>query len=231
MRKLVTIASCLSVVLGSLFWQEAARGDPLSDLPAAIGVGETVLLVVGDVTSPSEAAARRDTLNTRFGALQGFSVDATDAYDVRAALVQTTPDASSIRCSAIGADCPKGLERVLVPQPVGLRYVEGARFPTFAFPSPCGGRTTPPCQRSRFVELFGEHLEFTRGRAVIATAFRTRQGAEEFIAFARAVGVRGLVTVQALKLGGGDIGLGQEPHPDGSGPLTGPIPGQTELQR
>jgi hypothetical protein len=49
--------------------------------------------------------------------------------------------------------------------------------------------------------------------------------------FARSVGITGLVTVQAFKLGGGDVGLGQEPHPDGSGPLDGPLDDQESYQR
>lgn len=62
------------------------------------------------------------------------------------------------------------------------------------------------------------------GRWLLVSAFRTQAGAASFVEIARAAGVtytRRIVTTY----GGTDpIGLGQEPHPDGTGPLLAPLP-------
>jgi hypothetical protein len=210
----------------------------------AAGAGETVLLVVADVVETTDADARRDSINASFGELQGFFTDTTDAYDMKAALVQTTADAVRVSCPKVGAllkttiddellnlECPLDSAEVNVLRPVGLDRVPQDGFSSYPFPSTCGRVGAPPCQRERFRELFGDDLRFPVGKSVVATAFRTKQGAEEFVEFARSVGATGLVTVQAFKLGGGDIGLGQEPHPDGSGPLEGPLGDQEAFQR
>ncbi|MDQ4005722.1 MAG: hypothetical protein M3135_05405 [Actinomycetota bacterium] len=60
---------------------------------------------------------------------------------------------------------------------------------------------------------------------VLVSAFRTSQGAEEFASLARAAGDAAVVTPRLENLGSEYVGLGQEAHPDGSGPLTGPLPG------
>jgi hypothetical protein len=41
---------------------------------------------------------------------------------------------------------------------------------------------------------------------------------------ARSAGATELVALPVIKLGGPYVGLGQEAHPDGSGPLAGPLP-------
>lgn len=61
------------------------------------------------------------------------------------------------------------------------------------------------------------------GRWLVATAFRTDQGAVEFEELAAAVGVPSASRVAGRYLGSDFVGLGQEPHPDGTGPLTGPV--------
>lgn len=238
-------AICVMTLTAIGGWAVAA--EPLAHVPAVpglTGVGEPLILVVADVTASTSAAARRDALNERFGAIEGFSTDATDAYDVRGALVQTSPEAVSVTCPAtagpftarlraarVQLECAPGFRRVLVGEPVDLRFVARDEFASYPFPSACGSPTTPPCQQERYRELFGSDLMTPRGKTFVATAFRTREGAEAFIAFARAVGVHDLVAVHVLKLGGGDVGLGQEPHPDGSGPLLGPLSDQERYQR
>jgi hypothetical protein len=62
---------------------------------------------------------------------------------------------------------------------------------------------------------------------VLVSAFRTGRGAREFLDLVRSAGAAGFVTPRLLNLGQEYVGLGQEPHPDGSGPLTEPIPGLT----
>jgi hypothetical protein len=60
---------------------------------------------------------------------------------------------------------------------------------------------------------------------VLVTAFRTAEGAADFLGLARAVDAPALLTPRLQNLGFEYVGLGQEPHPDGSGPLIGPLPG------
>ena len=61
---------------------------------------------------------------------------------------------------------------------------------------------------------------------VLASAFRTGAGAEQFAAFARLVGAPARIVRGVVSLGGAYAGLGQEENPDGSGPLTHPLEGR-----
>ena len=60
---------------------------------------------------------------------------------------------------------------------------------------------------------------------VLVSAFRTARGAKEFLALATAAGAPAFLTPRLENLGFEYVGLGQESAPDGSGPLTRPIPG------
>jgi hypothetical protein len=60
---------------------------------------------------------------------------------------------------------------------------------------------------------------------VLATAFRTTVGAQEFLQLAEAAGAPASLTPRLENQGDRYVGLGQEAHPDGSGPLIGPLPG------
>ena len=60
---------------------------------------------------------------------------------------------------------------------------------------------------------------------VLTTAFRTGEGAGEFLELAAAAGLPAELTPRLRNRGYEYVGLGQEPHPDGSGPLIGPLPG------
>jgi hypothetical protein len=196
------------------------------------GHGEHVLLVVADVVAPSEAAARLAELNAAFGELQGLYADTSDAYTISGARLRTSPDEVNASCADHPEyECPDRASSVRVYRDVKSRFVERTGFRRHGFPERCGSVGTPPCERTRFVELFGDDLRMPRGRVVIGTGFRTPKGADRFIAFARTVGVRGLVVVQVRKSGGSDIGLGQEAHPDGSGPLERQLPDQARRQR
>ncbi len=167
------------------------------------GVGETLVLVVAAQVPPSEAEHALATVNAGFGDLKGFSIDGADAYELTGGYLQVSPDTVDVACGAeIG--CPDGLTTARELQAVDLQLVPTDALTSFAL---------GPQQ------------------SLIVTGFRTKQGAEEFLELARAAGVTGLVTVQARKLGGGDIGLGQEPHPDGSGPLLAPLANQELYQR
>lgn len=172
----------------------------------SLGIGEKVLLVVGGRTSSlDEAQKLLDDVNSGFGELQGFYLDEARHYQATASLVQTSPDTKPVVCSTgqeddAALDCPDGLETVQEFQPVTLTHDPSLK------------------------------IGFDAAEYLLVSAFRTKIGAQEFVELARAAGVRDIVVVQALKLGGGDIGLGQEPHPDGSGPLLEPLPNQDEYQ-
>jgi hypothetical protein len=62
---------------------------------------------------------------------------------------------------------------------------------------------------------------------VLVSAFRTGRGAMDFLDLVRSVGAAGFITPRLQNLGFEYVGLGQEADPDGSGPLTEPIPGLT----
>ncbi|HYZ94114.1 MAG TPA: hypothetical protein VFA34_17200 [Actinomycetota bacterium] len=166
------------------------------------GVGESLILVIAAQVPAADAASKLDSVNAPFGELSGFSIDAADSYEVTGAYVRTTPDTVDIPCGE-ELDCADGLTAVHELQPIVLEQV----------PADVGAYALLP-----------QH-------ALVLTGFRTKRGAEEFLELARAAGVTGLVTIQARKTGGGAIGLGQEPHPDGSGPLLGPLADQELYQR
>ena len=68
--------------------------------------------------------------------------------------------------------------------------------------------------------LGGKGLDF-----VLVSAFRTMRGATDYMAVARANDAPAVLTPRLLNYGHEYVGLGQEPHPDGSGPLIGPLEG------
>lgn len=177
--------------------------ETLNIVPATTtGVGETLVMVVAAQIPPAEAERRLASVNATFGDLDGFSVDDASNYEPIGGYLQISPDSIDVPCA--GLDCPEGLTTVRELQPIDLQLVPLDALTSFAF---------APQQ------------------ALIVTGFRTKQGAEDFLELARAAGITALVTLQARKIGGGDIGLGQEPHPDGSGPLLGPLPNQELYQR
>ena len=70
-----------------------------------------------------------------------------------------------------------------------------------------------------------------KGAWVLVSAFRTQEGADQFAQIAMQAGVANpIVTPRLVSLGGTYAGLGQEAAPDGSGPLTAPIPASKPVQ-
>jgi hypothetical protein len=207
----------------------------LTEQPVVDAAGEKLILVVaGRAPSLGDGQALLEDVNAKFGRLQGLYLDEARHYDVTGMLVQTSPEAVAVECTTAEdghstLDCPDGVRSVSELQTVQLEFVEKSAFPSFSLPS-CGGVGLAPCHE-RYLELLKADLGFEPTDWLALTAFRTKRGAEEFVELARAVGITGLVVVQATKLGGGDVGLGQEPHPDGSGPLLEPLPDQEAYQR
>lgn len=114
-----------------------------------------------------------------------------------------------------------------------LLLVVGGAFPTT-------GEADAEAAAMRFGELQGyyaapvgqfegldEFLGVPVDHTVLVSAFRTQEGASEFVGLASAAGAPALVTPRLLNRGDVYVGLGQEAAPDGSGPLRGPIPGVT----
>lgn len=65
------------------------------------------------------------------------------------------------------------------------------------------------------------------GAWLTVSAFRTLEGAENFMAYLREMTpVRPFAVQVARQAGSTDIGLGQEAAPDGSGPLVAPLENQ-----
>jgi hypothetical protein len=218
------------------FDQDATSTD------AGTGAGETLLLVVADVVDTPNAISSLGTLNERFGDLQGFYVDATDAYELMGVLLQTSPDLAIEPCpdvlDEIGSivafvpsddDCPVG-DVATILQPITMTLV-GLDGITRLDPAVFCARSGDACGLERVQELLGEDQQLPPSASILATGFRTKRGAQEFLELARSAGVTDLVTLQVKKLGGADIGLGQEPAPDGSGPLNGPLADQEAYQR
>jgi hypothetical protein len=73
-------------------------------------------------------------------------------------------------------------------------------------------------------------VEWPEGGWLAATAFRTRAGAQTLLPLIRFAEIE-VQAWQVVKLGGEYVGLGRELHPDGSGPLTAPLPDQERYQR
>lgn len=171
------------------------------------GIGETLVLVIAAQVPAADVLEQLDQINAPFSELQGFAFDASANYELTGLYVREGPDSIDVACRA-EMGCPEGLTTVRELQPVALRYVPLVSAPVGS-------------------PLF----RFVPGESILVSGFRTKKGAEEFIELSRALGVTELTTLQARKLGGGDIGLGQEPHPDGSGPLLGPLGDQEAFQQ
>jgi hypothetical protein len=70
-----------------------------------------------------------------------------------------------------------------------------------------------------------DFLGATADEFVLVTAFRTDAGAREFLQIARVAGAPAMLSPRLKNRGDQYVGLGQEAHPDGSGPLIGPLKG------
>lgn len=83
-----------------------------------------------------------------------------------------------------------------------------------------GYYVVPVAQFQGFREQVGMPGDFA-----LVSVFRTDAGAQGFAEFVRSFGYPATILANRVRsLGGLYAGLGQEPSPDGSGPLLGPIP-------
>ena len=205
-----TTIAALILVITTVVAGLAVRAD--STIPEIVdpgtGVGEELILVVAGQFRDATGLRRASrNLVARFSDVQGFYRGRADDYAITGVHVRVGPNIAIRACTA---ECEEGRTTMTVLAPIQLRFVRKASFGTL-----------PMSQRVRF----------KRGALLLLTAFRTKHGAEEFLDLGRTLGLNSLVTVSARKRGGGYVGLGQEPHPDGTGPLLGPLQNQTSYQR
>ncbi|HXG39675.1 MAG TPA: hypothetical protein VNJ28_01920 [Candidatus Limnocylindrales bacterium] len=192
------------------------------------GAGEQLVIVVNGRFDDEQAAVRANA-RLRFGELQGFYVDRSANYRLLGYYEQTSPDRQAVDCQASedpsGVECPDlGGSWISLPE-VRLVYHPLDHPAQIQDPEPCGTIGVPPCVAERLSRL----LATTRGDkladgVLLLSAFRTKAGAAAFMELARIAGATELVALRVIKLGGPYVGLGQEAHPDGSGPLLGPLP-------
>lgn len=223
---LVGLAAAALVAL--VVWPRATDGaaDPAPEPAAAApsfdltvtGVGEPSLIVVVSGTFDMEAAARsyRDEL----AALRDIEiayVDASRNYELLGLYVDDAP----AREGPVGGGLVAGLPR---PQLVHHDVAE-------AMPPGCGAATElapPGCPHPDALRYATDGLPDDEWW--VLSAFRTRAGAEEYVELVEALGADPFA-LRVRKLDGPYVGLGQEAHPDGSGPLVAPLEDQVEYQR
>lgn len=82
-----------------------------------------------------------------------------------------------------------------------------------------GYYVVPVAQFQGFSQEFGKPGDFA-----LVSAFRTEEGAKGFVDLAATFGYDAVILPdRVLSLGGLYAGLGQEPNPNGTGPLMGPV--------
>jgi hypothetical protein len=134
----------------------------------------------------------------------------------------TNPDLAAQGVLWHGKDLGEG-ERVLL--------IVGGSFPTKADAESANEQILIGDLQGYYVARTDQFVglrDFLGSRAeeyALVTAFRTDVGAREFLQIARAAGVPALPSPRFENRGDVYVGLGQEAHPDGSGPLIGPLQG------
>lgn len=202
----------------------------------AVAKGESLVLVIGGVyDSQAEAAAAAASMP--LGETQGFYVDQTNNYRLRGSYQQTSTDKTWLKCGPDGAGPKKCFAHdagtYAAHAPVVLRHHDLTDIDSLlnaAEPLGCGKVGKPRCKSKVFPKLV-RGTGLAPGKWLTVSGFRTKKGAEQFMELMRSIGgAEDLVSVRAEKAGGPDIGLGQEEHPDGSGPLLDELPNQEYFQ-
>jgi hypothetical protein len=158
-------------------------------------------------------------------AVVGVAIGALIGVALIATLGHTEPRAQHPYGTPIGPVMPrdKGTGEMLIAVVGGVYATQGdavAANDQMPFADLAGYYVVPIGQ---FDGLQGQLS--TPGQYALASVFRTETGAFEFAAFARSLGYPAtILPLRIRSLGGVYAGLGQEANPDGSGPLTGPIP-------
>lgn len=222
------------------------------------GRGESLVLVIGGVY-PTEAEAEAVVARSNQSELQGYYLSSTNDFRVTAAYADIRPTSQSIECSAPGLNSAKQAlpelgqvtgeqlqalceERQAAGQGDSLSIVLDTRLERVVLdrddhgkarlspPSSCAPQS--PCL-GRAAAALDEAGALPADHWMAVSAFRTRVGAEQFVTWMRdAQASPPEMVLQAVRDNGtSNIGLGQEAHPDGSGPAAGPLAQQETFQR
>jgi hypothetical protein len=186
--------------------------------------------------SLAEAQAAATAAQQTFGHLQGFYIDEAANYQLVGVYEQTSANQRVVPCAdwerETKMECPPGLSEVRAYEPVKLRHVPRANARSFLSAkdeASCGSPGFRPCARHRLHQLLTDDLALKPDRFLLLNAYRTKKGAAEGVEFAR-MAVDDVSVLRVRKIGGGYVGLGQEAHPNGSGPLDGPLPDAAKYQ-
>lgn len=222
------------------------------------GFEESLILVVGGLyDSEQEASAAVAASNQ--GETAGYYLAATDDFRLQAGYASSAPSSSSIPCDpvnmpGVAAQLPELAQvsaaqlqeqcKVAIKAGAGptLNVARDSRLEWLPVSTkPHGGRSMAnpkACEAGSAClggvpRLLGSSVELPQGKWMAVSAFRTKRGAEEFMTWMRqASGHEPAMVVQVLRVTGtSTIGLGQEAHPDGQGPLNAELPDQARWQR
>lgn len=210
-----------------------AAGLGPSQVVDLIGMDESLVLVVGGFYDTDAMAETAISGELSLGELEGFASVPVRDFMVHGEYRRSKPAFRAVDCVEFQADDPsrivcEQLDTVIAHQ-VALRYVplvEAAQM-DLECSSVYESTISPPCT-PRFEQV-------SKDSWMAVSAFRTVAGAREFIDLVHAIRgadvVGRLMIVRVTRIGGNEqIGLGQEAHPDGSGPLLDEIPFQAEAQ-
>lgn len=227
-----------------------ARTPSVPTVSSRAGSGESLVLVVGGVY-PTAAEASDAAALLQLGEFQGFYIAPTDDFAVKAAYADYRPETATIECSPSGmeaalSDLPE-LEQVsyetLEQQCDASAHADSQAHVSLALdaalervdlghsdrntagdsqPARCAPASTCLGQAP---SILGKKQSLPAGQWMTVTAFRTTAGAEDFLTFLRGAGAPpAAMVIQAIRRhGSSDVGLGQEPSPDGTGALVAPL--------
>jgi hypothetical protein len=202
------------------------------------GVGESLILVVAGRYG-TQLDAEHAAGSLQFGDLQGYYIESTNNLSpLTAYYVEAGPGSVAVTCTVEearalhpGACEPDSAIDVRVLLPVRLLKYDPIYLAFCSDQSvDCHDDLRDAIAEGMF-ETVGSLVRLPPDQWVLVSAFRTKAGAEQFLDMNHAGGVEHLSTIQVRKLGGGYIGLGQEEHPDGSGPLLESLPDQEAFQQ
>jgi hypothetical protein len=236
----VSSSAAVAVVTAGSSPGTTSEGRPTPDHgPPGTGRGENLLLVVVDsYATQAEASQRAGEIS--YGDVQGLYVAPSDAFSVLGVYEQTNAAFVSSSCDTPRPEdvhvCETGqFDRIRVHQEPRLRRLDGARWHAEldnrrTRSGGCARNDAPPCVADRFDQLLGEDGQLESGRWLLLSGFRTKLGAQQFLTSTQAARQEDAVVLRVRKHDDSDVGLGQEPHPSGNGPLVGPLDRQDSYQ-
>lgn len=162
-------------------------------------------------------------MNYRQAIVAGLAVGVMASAGVMAAMASTAPNQLPLgrpTGPVVGADTGPGELLIAVVGGVfASRQEAEAVNAGLPFGDLQGYYVVPVAQFQGFTQQVGEPGDFA-----LVSVFRTEEGAEAFVELAALFGNEATILPERVRsLGGLYAGLGQEGHPDGSGPLLGPV--------